>query len=170
MARWSLRNRFRSISHEQFCDITRNFKDAAEKSFGTECELNIELLSAPLAYTTFFDEDLMDMMAEINKANTSAKTASLDDILPKQFNKAVTACVRVNPIDKDAAPASAFGTIKFKGNLRRTATFYLQQGRDDDTAQDEVLAKYPRMLQGDGYEETGNRAPFLPASISRLGF
>ena len=157
MTRWSVRNLLLPVSHEQFVDLTTQFKKAAELSFGTECKLSIRALRAPKKYTTFHDKDIQEDLDEENKANTICETENLGNIGKALWNKAAYVEVTVRPVDAKKAPNYAFGHMGFKGERSRQVTFYIQP--DGEYTRNSVLSQNRLKLVGDGLASNGSRSP-----------
>lgn len=167
MNRWSLKNIFRSVTHSQFADYTRQFKQAAETSFGAECSLQICALTQPKAYTTFWDDDIQSSLDEINERNTILRTENLSDLTPEVWSKSGYVEVIVSPIDRQQAPDSAFGHAEFKGGLPRQATFYIQP--DGQNVREAMVSSAKGKLVGSGFDSNGSRSWAVPAGLARLG-
>lgn len=168
MSRWSLSNRFKAISYDQAGSYVSQFKAAAEKSFGTECVLDITLLRANKVYTTFWDDDLQSSLDATNNANTILKTNNHAEVTPELWNQAAYVEVSVRPVDPSKAPKEyAFGHLEFKGSRPRQATFYIQP--DGEEAMQEMLAtKAFGVVVGDGYASNGENSGFVPMSVGRM--
>ena len=168
MTRWSLGNSLMPISHEQFIDLTTQFKKTAEQSFGTECRLQIRALNDTKKFTTFWDDDLQRDLDEENRANTILETANLSDVTKSLWKKAAYLEVTVRPIYENHAPKCAFGHVEFKGARPRQATFYLQP--DGEDAKKSVLAQNRDRYKwvGDGFTSNGSRNPRPAASLAGL--
>lgn len=156
MSRWSISNLFRAVTHKQFVDYTTQFQQAAEKSFNTECFLEIRALTRPKVYTTFWDEDMQRNLNATNDRNTILKTQNLTDITHEIWNKAGYIEVTVRPNDEEKAPRYAFGHAEFKGNRPRQATFYIQP--DGEDAEQSVLSQTSAKRIGDGFESMAHGA------------
>lgn len=98
MTRWSLSNIFRKLNFTQFTDLSTEFKNAAEQIFGTECAVDITLMSRPKAYTTLYDDDEFERLKKINDANTLLKTDSIENVTQEQWNEAGYVEIGVRPI------------------------------------------------------------------------
>jgi hypothetical protein len=163
MNRWSLSNLLLPISHEQFVDLTTQFKKAAEYSFGTKCKLQISALSDVKHYTTYDDDDIQRDLDEHNKKNTILETANLGEISKDLWKRAAYVSVTVTPVDAAKATQYAFGTMEFKGICPKQATFYIQS--DDESVRKYVLSLNRTKLVGDGFDSNGIRSGSLPASL-----
>jgi hypothetical protein len=155
MSRWSLSNRLYTIDHTQFQDLTREFAAACAATWHGPIKTEINLMSAPKVYTTFMlDDDMMQSLADENKALTLLSTDNIDDVTKINWEIARYADVCVRTADETPlTPPSAMGCIEFKGRFNRTATYYVQPHGEDIRA--DILRAHPRMLKGDGYESNG---------------
>ena len=151
--RWSIGNWVQPLSHEQFQTLTAQFKAAVEKSFGTDCNLQINAMTEPKSSITTIDDDLQSWLDQKNEANTFFKTSSLSSITPAVWEKARYVEVIVRPADENKAPSSAFGHAEFKGNLPTQATFYLQPEHSD--VQQSMIRQNRLKRSGDGYRSNG---------------
>lgn len=163
MTRWSLRNAFMPVSHQEFVDYTKKFKQAAETSFGTACQLKIVALAEPKAYSTFWDDDLQSGLDKANRENTILETDTLDDVTPALWARAQYLEVLVKPVDETKAPQSAFAHAEFKGTQPHKATFYIQPGGED--ARENMLSQSSNKVAGDGFDSNGLRSLKVPASL-----
>ncbi len=164
MTRWSLSNLFWSISFDQFRSLTQEFKAAAEASFGTECGLEVKALKNTKVYTTFADNDIQGDLDYLNNLNLLASATSLDEITEDVWDKAGYVEVILHPKDKASAPNYAFAHAEFKGELRRTASFYIQP--DGGDARDRMISENRRMYAGEGWGGNGIRSGAIPSSLS----
>jgi hypothetical protein len=163
MTRWSLKNIFQAVSHQQFQDYTTQLREAAEKSFGTPCKLDISIMNNTKVYTTYWDDGLQDNLDQINDANTLLRTDDVANVSTALWGKAGYVEVTVKPVDETQAPAYAFAHVEFKGNEPRQATFYIQP--DGGEAKASLLAKNPRRIVGDGFTSNGSRSNALPSNF-----
>lgn len=167
-SRWSLSNRFKAISYDQAGRYVAEFKSAAEESFGTECVLDITLMSANKVYTTFWDEDLQASLDATNASNTILRTNDHAQVTPELWDQAAYVEVGVRPADPSKATESyAFGHVEFKGSRPRQATFYIQP--DGEGVMQQMLAKKAfGVAAGDGYDSNGENSGFVPMSVARI--
>lgn len=163
MTRWSLKNIFQAVSHQQFQDYTAQLRDAAEQSFGTACALDIKIMRDTKVYTTYWDETLQDSLNHINDANTILRTDNPAAITPQLWDKAGYVEITVNPIDADKAPSSAFAHAEFKGNEPRQACFYIQPNGEDAKAS--MLKQNRTRIVGDGFTSNGSRSSTFPSNF-----
>lgn len=168
MTRWSLSNRFRSVSHQQFLDYAKQFKQAAEQAFGTECTVKATVLREPKVYTTFLDDDIQDGLDYLNEKATLLKTDDLSEVTAALWDKAGYVEMVVHPKDETQAPQAAFGHAEFKGRLRRQATFYMQGGDHCEDAAAEMIRQNRGKSVGDGYRSNGAQSGAIPASVIDL--
>ena len=167
-SRWSLSNQFQAISHEQAGNYVTAFKAAVEESFGTECALDIRILSVPKLYTTFLDDDVQSFLDETNKNNTILSTNNPAEVTPELWEQAGYVEVGVRPIDRTQAPEDyAFGHVEFKGQYPRQATFYVQPN-GDDVKRAMLAQKSFTTAVGDGYTSNGLNSGFVPASVGKM--
>lgn len=164
MTRWSLSNLFMSVSFEQFQSLTRQFKAAAEASFGTECRLEVKALKETKVYTTFKDDDIQDGLDYLNNLNFITSATSLDEMTKDIWDQAGYVEVILHPKNEKAAPSYAFAHVEFKGELRRTASFYIQP--DGVDARDRMISQNRRMWPGEGWGGNGTRSGAIPSSLS----
>lgn len=165
MTRWSLRNVLMPVSHQEFVTYIKQFKQAAEQSFDTECKLEITALAAPKAYTTFWDNALQSEINSINEENTILKTDALSDITSSLWATAKYVEVLINPVDKTKAPRAALAHAEFKGEKPRQAKFYIQPNGED--AREQMLSQQSGKIVGDGFESNGTRSACLPESLGK---
>ena len=163
MTRWSLKNAFQAVSHQQFQDYTAQLRDAAERAFGTKCALDIQVMNDTKVYTTYYDDSLQDNLNQINNANTILRTDDAAKITPQIWSKAGYVEVTVNPVDKDKAPSYAFAHVEFKGNEPRQACFYIQPGGEDAKAA--MLKQNRGRIIGDGFTSNGSRSGAFPSNL-----
>lgn len=171
MTRWSLSNYFRKTSHAQFSQLTAEFKQACETAFGTECALDIRLLSRPKVFTTFWlDDDAQESINEANRRAEILRTENLDDVTKEQWDSAAYVEVGAHPINTEQSPDHAFGHAEFKGILSKTATFYMQGGNQTKNAATQMVANHKWMLAGDGFDSNGQQsATGLMSVAGRIG-
>jgi hypothetical protein len=163
MTRWSLKNIFQTVSHEQFQNYTTQLRDAAEKAFGTKCALDIHLMANTKVYTTYCDDSLQDNLNQINDANTILRTDDLAMVTPRMWGAAGYVEVSVNPVDPEKAPSFAFAHVEFKGNEPRQACFYIQP--DGQDVKDALIKQNRGRNVGDGYTSNGSRSNALPSNL-----
>lgn len=163
MTRWSLKNIFRDVTHEQFNTYTTQFKQAAEKSFGTECKLEIRALSAPKVYTTYCDDDLQSNLDSINDSATLLVTDKLSDMTEALWKAARYVEITLRPADPEKAPRYAFAHAEFKGTQPEQATFYIQP--DGEDAKAAIIAQQKHKRIGDGFDGNGRRSGGLPSGL-----
>lgn len=168
MARWSLSNVMRPLTHEQFQSYTKEFKAAAEEAFGTACSLKIRALRSPKVYTTFYDKDIQSELNTVNRANTILETDKLEEVSRSLWDETGYVDVTINPVESEQAPAYAFGYLEFKGNLPRQATFYIQP--DGEDVKNAMLESGKGKVVGDGFNSNGTRSGAVPLSIRRFSF
>ena len=163
-ARFSLSNRFRKVTHEQFRDYIQNFHAEVERYFGVPCSLKLKALSNNHVCTGFLDDDLQREHDRINEAAKIMETDKIDD-LHDIWNKAAYVSASIHPyIDEDSAPSTAFAQAEFKGHNPKRATFYVQP--DGDDVKQDMSAKFWSKKVGDGFESHGNRDTRMPISPS----
>lgn len=163
MTRWSLKNIFQAVSHQQFQNYTTQLRDAAEKSFGTPCQMDIRIMNDTKVYTTYCDDGLQESMDAINDAHTLLRTDDVANVSESLWNNARYVEVTVNPVNPAAAPAYAFAHAEFKGNEPRQATFYIQP--DGEDAKAAMIKQNPRNIVGDGFTSNGSRSRQLPSNL-----
>lgn len=150
--------------------MCEEFTDACEESFGTRANISVTLLSEPKAYTTFYDDAEQNRLDQINEENTLASSNSLEKISEDLWNQAGYVEVTLRPTDTEKAPTSAFGHLEFKGNLSKSATYYLQGGDKTEDAKETILQNHKSMLTGDGFQSHGDQSGRTYMSIaSKMG-
>lgn len=170
MQRLSLSNRFRKISHAKFIALAKDFKQACEGAFGTQCSVEISALSAPKAYTTFMDDRIQEVLDRANESNHLGKAGSIEDVTKEMYRAAKYIEMTVRPVNEDQAPDYAFGHVEFGGNRPRQATFYIQGGKDCAEACEYMVSRHENMKVGDGYDGNGTRSTSIPDNLkSALG-
>ncbi len=151
-ARWNLSNFFGKVSFAQFKDLSIEFKTAAEEAFNTECDVAINLMTRPRISPTFLDDVFFQGIDETNETNTFAKATDIASVTKKQWDNAAYVYMIVSPRDQDKAPQSSFSHLEFKGNMPKTATYYIQ-GPDDDVNEKtaaQIRQNHKFMRNGDG--------------------
>lgn len=161
--RFSLSNRFFSVSHEQFLSLVDTFKTATEQSFATPCKIQVEALKSHRVYTTFYDPALMQMIDEENNNRLLVRSDTIDAVTKDVWKKSGNVQVSIHPVDDKAAPQSAFAQAEFGCGNRRLATFYMQPSIS--LALTMMRATHPKMTIGDGRENHGLRHRGIPAGI-----
>lgn len=149
MARWSISNLFRSVTHKQFIDYTTQFQQAAENAFGTSCSLEINIMKQPKVFTTLLHKDAQKQDDATNDKNTTLKTGNITDITQDIWKQANFIEVTVSPENKEDAPQSAFGTVEYYG---KRATFYIQPDEGSENAKQSMLSQTSGKIIGDGFE------------------
>ena len=125
--------------------------------------MEINALTAPKAYTTFYDEDIQNDLDTMNEKMTIIKTSDLSDITSDIWDMAGYVEVYVRPVDKDKAPDYAFGHAEFKGTRPEQATFYIQP--DGDDAKKALVSRTSLKRIGDGFESNGSRSGAIPMGL-----
>lgn len=150
MTRFSISNLLLPISFAQFCAIVREYKQIAERAFGTPCGMEIKAMNYRKMTTSFMlDDSDMRWIDEQNRKATFFQASELSTVSAEIFDKAVYIEVIIAPVDKSAAPNYAFAHVEFKGSRPRQATFYMQPDGEDSVS---VLRKKFRFqIFGDGY-------------------
>ena len=150
MTRFSISNLLLSISFAQFSAMVREYKQIAERSFGTPCSMQIKAMHSIKMTSSFMhDDDTMEWMAETNRKAVFFEASELSAFPSEMFDKAVYVEVVIAPVDKSAAPNYAFAHLEFKGSRRRQATFYIQPDGEDSASG--LRKKFPFQIFGDGY-------------------
>jgi hypothetical protein len=156
MSRLGLSNLFTRIGLNQFKSLSQEFQTACENAYGAPCRTEIKLLKQPEVYTTFMlDDDVMQDLADQNRAQEILKTDNFDDISAEIWQQARYAKIVVRPVNENDAPSHAFATAEFKGRLARTATFYMQGGDKTEQAMADLRQSHRLMRASDGYESNG---------------
>lgn len=150
MTRFSISNLLLPISFAQFCAIVREYKQIAERAFGTPCGMEVKAMNRIKMTSTFMHDDgTMEWMDEQNRKATFFQASELSTVSAEIFGKAVYIEVIIAPVNKEAAPNYAFAHVEFKGSRPRQATFYMQPDGEDSAS---VLRKKFRFqIFGDGY-------------------
>lgn len=149
MTRFSISNLLLSISFAQFSAIVREYKQIAERSFGTPCRMEIKAYRSMKMTSSFMhDDDTTEWMAETNRKAVFFEASELSAFPSEMFDKAVYVEVVIAPVDKSAAPNYAFAHVEFKGSRRRQATFYIQPAGEESVSV--LRKKFPLKLVGDG--------------------
>ena len=149
MARWSISNLFRSVTHKQFIDYTTQFQQAAEQAFGTPCSLEINIMNQPKVFTTLLHKDAQKQDDATNDKNTTLKTNNITDITRDIWKQANFVEVTVSPENDDDAPQSAFATAEYYG---KRATFYIQPDESGENVKKSMLSQTSGKIIGDGFE------------------
>ena len=149
MARWSISNLFRSVTHKQFIDYTTQFQQAAEQAFGTPCSLDIKIMSQPKVFTTLLHKDAQKQDNATNDKNTTLKTANITDITRDIWKQANFVEVTVSPENEEKAPFAAYATAEYYG---KRATFYIQPDEGGKNAKQSMLSQTSGKIIGDGLE------------------
>ena len=159
MNRWSIGNYILPITHRQFIALTEQFKTAAERSFGTTCNLEIEVLREAKLYTTFVDDEIQSNLDSINLMG-AIHTANIQDVTTEVWKKAGHVTVTLRPADPTKTHPHAFAVVEFKGVRPRQATYYIQPR--GEMAAFEVLDNNRFKLIGDGHDGNGTRSSATP--------
>jgi hypothetical protein len=150
MTRFSISNLLLPISFAQFCAIVREYKQIAERAFGTPCGMEIKAMNYRKMTTSFMlDDSDMRWIDEQNRKATFFQASELSAVSAEIFNKAVYVEVVIAPVDKSAAPNYAFAHVEFKGSRPRQATFYMQP--ESELVAEGLRKKFRFQIFGDGY-------------------
>ena len=128
MERWTIQNRFFAVSHDQFLNMAKQFKQAAEHSFNTPCYMDIEILSQPKFKPTLKskDQDAQDAIDSFNKNLRIMSTSNIDDIDKQTWDHAGNVEISIRPTNKDRAPQAAYAVAEFANVRPGRASFYIQ--------------------------------------------
>lgn len=160
MERFSLRNKFFTISHAQFISLASGFKQALENGYSTPVSTAIRGLTSPKEYTSLYIPTLMEEIDHRNNQRTLGNTDSIESVTHEMWNKAKYLEIIFRPIDPTQAPESAFAHAEFKGAIPHQATFYAQCMRDASPISDFIAANQAMRL-GDGFDSNSVRGDGL---------
>jgi hypothetical protein len=145
--RLSVSNWVLPISLRQFQLMVSEYKILLQTAFGTTCSLQIRVMNQPKWAPNLCDDP--NPVEDVNNRATFFEATDPFDVPREIFLSAAYVEVVVRPVDKSAAPTSAYGHIEFKGLRPRQATYYLQPG-DQNVVR--ILQKRHRGQRlGDGY-------------------
>ena len=131
MARWNFKNRIFAISHDQFLTMAKQFKQAAEHSFSTSCDVYIEIIQKPRIKAPFWDDQSKTKRDNQLKEVDAISRHGIDDIDKNLWNKAALVEVWLHPQHRGGLSQAAFATATFKGVDHRQAAFYIHPGGED---------------------------------------
>ena len=150
MARWSISNLFRSVTHKQFIDYTTQFQQAAQNAFGTPCSLKIKVMDRPFESSKFLHDDATHRFIDkINQKHTTFETNILTAITSNIWKQAAYIRVEVRPDNEEKAPFAAYATAEYYG---KRATFYIQPDESGENAKKSMLSQTSGKIIGDGFE------------------
>ncbi len=153
MERWTIENPKKDISAEQFVDLTRNFKEAVEKSFGADFKLSIKAYSS-LKLSPVYDEGLMNICCDaFNEDNMICETDSPEKIAA-MWDQAKHIEIILKPRSDSEKLKAAFVHAEFKGDTPKQALFYVQPKKEG--VKDAMLAKHE------------NKPDTIPAYLSQV--
>lgn len=151
-SRWSLSNLVNPVHREQFINLAKEFLDAAQDSFGTECSLEVTLMKATKATSSYGGDNVEKTLKEENEPHILLETKDLAAISEDLWKKTRYAEASIRPIDKKNATESAWAHLECGGIKPKTATYYIQCERIEDSAKKKILANHWTMIAGDGWD------------------